>query len=196
MKKNVAVLVSGGGTNLQAVIDGTESGYINGRVCVVISNKPGVFALERAKKHGIPSVVIERKNFADEEAFNDEILNTLEKYGAQVVALCGYLKILSEKIVHKYPKKIVNVHPSLIPKYCGLGFYGLKAHEAVLAAGEKETGATVHYVDEHADTGEIIFQGKCPVDEGMTAEELQQRVMQIEHVLMPKAVKMLCEEGE
>ncbi|MBR2371707.1 MAG: phosphoribosylglycinamide formyltransferase [Clostridia bacterium] len=192
--KNIAVLVSGGGTNLQAVIDNTENGYIDGKVCVVISNKDGVYSIERAKKHNIPYVVVERKNFESEQAFNDKILEVLVEYNADVIALCGYLKILSEKIVKKYEKKIVNVHLSLIPKYCGMGMYGLKVHEAVLAAGEKETGATVHYVDENADTGEIIFQGTCPVDEGMSAEELQLRVMKIEHVLMPKAIKMLCEQ--
>ncbi|MBQ9715271.1 MAG: phosphoribosylglycinamide formyltransferase [Clostridia bacterium] len=192
--KNIAVLVSGGGTNLQAVIDKTESGYINGKVCVVISNKPGVYSLERAKKHNIPAVVVERKDFESEEAFNDKILEVLSQYNADVIALCGYLKILSEKIVKKYEKKIVNVHPSLIPKFCGMGMYGLKVHQAVLDAGESETGATVHFVDENADTGEIIFQDKCSVDKGMTAEELQLKVMKIEHVLMPKAIKMLCEQ--
>lgn len=192
--KNIAVLVSGGGTNLQAIIDNTQNGYIDGRVCVVISNKAGVYSLERAKNNGIPYVVVEQKDFADSEAFNDKILEVLRQYDADVVALCGYLKILSEKIVRRYEKKIVNVHPSLIPKFCGMGYYGLKVHEAVIAAGEKETGATVHYVDENADTGEIIFQEKCPVDDGMTAEQLQQRVLKIEHKLMPAAVKMLCEK--
>ena len=156
--KNIAVLVSGGGTNLQAVIDNTLNGYINGRVCVVISNKEGVYALERAKKYGIPAVVVKREDFGSEEAFNDKILEVLLRYDTDVIALCGYLRILSEKIVKRFDKKIVNVHPSLIPKYCGMGYYGLKVHQAVIAAGEKETGATVHYVDEHADTGEIIFQ--------------------------------------
>lgn len=192
--KNIAVLVSGGGTNLQALIDNVENGNINGKICVVISNKQGVFALERAKKHNIPSAVVLREDFSSEQAYNDKILQLLEQYSADVVALCGYLRILSENIVKKYEKKIVNVHPSLIPKFCGMGFYGLKVHQAVIDAGETETGATVHYVDEHADTGEIIFQEKCPVDKGMTAEQLQQRVLKIEHRLMPAAVKMLCEK--
>ncbi len=192
--KNIAVLVSGGGTNLQALIDSVESGFIDGRICVVISNNAGVYSLERAKKHNIPSVVIEQKNFANSQEFNDKILEILLQYKTDVIALCGYLKILSEKIVKRFEKKIVNVHPSLIPKFCGMGFFGLKVHQAVLDAGENETGATVHYVDENADTGEIIFQEKCKVDRGMTAEELQQRVLKIEHKLMPAAVKMLCEK--
>jgi phosphoribosylglycinamide formyltransferase-1 len=192
--KNIAVLVSGGGTNLQALIDSVESGFIDGRICVVISNNAGVYSLERAKKHNIPSVVIEQKNFANSQEFNDKILEILLQYKTDVIALCGYLKILSEKIVKRFEKKIVNVHPSLIPKFCGMGFFGLKVHQAVLDAGENETGATVHYVDENADTGEIIFQEKCKVDKGMTAEELQQRVLKIEHKLMPAAVKMLCEK--
>ncbi len=150
--------------------------------------------MERAKKHNIPSVVIEQKNFANSQEFNDKILEILLQYKTDVIALCGYLKILSEKIVKRFEKKIVNVHPSLIPKFCGMGFFGLKVHQAVLDAGENETGATVHYVDENADTGEIIFQEKCKVDKGMTAEELQQRVLKIEHKLMPAAVKMLCEK--
>ena len=189
-----SVLVSGGGTNLQALIDSVESGFIDGRICVVISNNAGVYSLERAKKHNIPSVVIEQKNFANSQEFNDKILEILLQYKTDVIALCGYLKILSEKIVKRFEKKIVNVHPSLIPKFCGMGFFGLKVHQAVLDAGENETGATVHYVDENADTGEIIFQEKCKVDKGMTAEELQQRVLKIEHKLMPAAVKMLCEK--
>lgn len=192
--KNIAVLVSGGGTNLQALIDSVESGFIDGRICVVISNNAGVYSLERAKKHNIPSVVIEQKNFANSQEFNDKILEILLQYKTDVIALCGYLKILSEKIVKRFEKKIVNVHPSLIPKFCGMGFFGLKVHQAVLDAGENETGATVHYVDENADTGEIIFQEKCKVDRGMTAEELQQRVLKIEHKLMPAAVEMLCEK--
>ena len=192
--KNIAVLVSGGGTNLQALIDSVESGFIDGRICVVISNNAGVYSLERAKKHNIPSVVIEQKNFANSQEFNDKILEILLQYKTDVIALCGYLKILSKKIVKRFEQKIVNVHPSLIPKFCGMGFFGLKVHQAVLDAGENETGATVHYVDENADTGEIIFQEKCKVDKGMTAEELQQRVLKIEHKLMPAAVKMLCEK--
>ena len=192
--KNIAVLVSGGGTNLQALIDSVESGFIDGRICVVISNNAGVYSLERAKKHNIPSVVIEQKNFANSQEFNDKILEILLQYKTDVIALCGYLKILSKKIVKRFEKQIVNVHPSLIPKFCGMGFFGLKVHQAVLDAGENETGATVHYVDENADTGEIIFQEKCKVDKGMTAEELQQRVLKIEHKLMPAAVKMLCEK--
>lgn len=192
--KNIAVLVSGGGTNLQSLIDNVENGFINGRICVVISNKAGVYALERAKKHNIPSVVIEQKDFNDYAAFNAKILETLLRFDTQIIALCGYLKILSEDIVKRFEKKIVNVHPSLIPKFCGMGYFGLKVHQAVLDAGEKETGATVHYVDENADTGEIIFQEKCAVDRGMTAEELQQRVLKLEHKLMPAAVKMLCEK--
>lgn len=192
--KNIAVLVSGGGTNLQSLIDNVENGFINGRICVVISNKAGVYALERAKKHNIPSVVIEQKDFNDYAAFNAKILETLLRFDTQIIALCGYLKILSEDIVKRFEKKIINVHPSLIPKFCGMGYFGLKVHQAVLDAGEKETGATVHYVDENADTGEIIFQEKCAVDSGMTAEELQQRVLKLEHKLMPAAVKMLCEK--
>lgn len=193
-KKKIAVLVSGGGTNFQSIIDNINSNKINGEICVVISSKQGVYALERAKNNNIPYEIIERKNFDSASDFEAAMIDVLEKYGAEIIVLAGYLSIIGEKLVAKYKNKIVNIHPSLIPSFCGKGYYGLKVHEKVLEYGVKVTGATVHFVDEGTDTGPIIFQRSLQINNDDSPEILQKRVMEIEHVILPLAVKYLCED--
>ena len=190
--KRLAVMVSGGGTDLQSVINGVQSGKIPGEIAVVISSKPGVYALERAKKAGIPGVVICKKDYADEQAFFDANLGVLREYGAEGVVLAGYLSILGRQMIEAYPNKIINIHPSLIPSFCGKGYYGLRVHQAVLDYGAKVSGATVHYVDEGADTGPIILQQAVSVLPEDTAESLQQRILEVEHEILPEAVALFC----
>ena len=187
---NIAVLVSGGGSNLQAIIDSMEKGEINGRIVTVVSNKPGVFALERAKKHNIPSVVIESKG---NPQFSSQLLSHLKENNVDLVVLAGFLCILKDDILKEYKNKIINVHPSLIPSFCGDGFYGLKFHESALDYGVKVTGATVHFVNEVTDGGKIILQKAVEIKEGDTPEVLQKRVMeQAEWIILPKAIQMIC----
>ena len=192
--KRVAVLVSGGGTNLQAILDAERSGIIrSGKVTLVISNKPGVFALERAEKAGVPALVVSKKELGSQEAFEDALMKALDENETDLIVLAGFLAILSERFTTHYAKKIINVHPSLIPSFCGAGFYGLKVHEAALARGVKVTGATVHYVNEIPDGGEIIFQKAVEIKEGDTPEILQRRVMEeAEWKLLPAAVEKIC----
>lgn len=190
--KRLAVMVSGGGTDLQSVIDGVQSGKIPAEIAVVISSKPGVYALERAKKAGIPGIVICKKDYADEQAFFDANLGALREYGAEGVVLAGYLSILGRQMIEAYPNKIINIHPSLIPSFCGKGYYGLRVHQAVLDYGAKVSGATVHFVDEGADTGPIILQQAVSVLPEDTAESLQQRILEVEHEILPEAVALFC----
>ncbi len=190
--KRLAVMVSGGGTDLQSVINGVQSGKIPAEIAVVISSKPGVYALERAKKAGIPGVVICKKDYADEQAFFDANLGVLREYGAEGVVLAGYLSILGKQMIEAYPNKIINIHPSLIPSFCGKGYYGLRVHQAVLDYGAKVSGATVHFVDEGADTGPIILQQAVSVLPEDTAESLQQRILEVEHEILPEAVALFC----
>ena len=190
--KRLAVMVSGGGTDLQSVIDGVQSGKIPGKIAVVISSRPGVYALERAKKAGIPGVVICKKDYTDEQAFFDANLGALREYGAEGVILAGYLSILGKQMIEAYPDKIINIHPSLIPSFCGTGYYGLRVHQAVLDYGAKVSGATVHFVDEGADTGPIILQRAVSVLPEDTAESLQQRILEVEHEILPEAVALFC----
>lgn len=190
--KRLAVMVSGGGTDLQSVIDGVQSGKIPGEIAVVISSKPGAYALERAKKAGIPGVVICKKDYADEQSFFDANLGALREYGAEGVVLAGYLSILGRQMIEAYPNKIINIHPSLIPSFCGKGYYGLRVHQAVLDYGAKVSGATVHFVDEGADTGPIILQRAVSVLPEDTAESLQQRILEVEHKILPEAVALFC----
>ncbi len=192
--KNIAVFVSGGGTDMQSVIDAVKSGKINGRVALVVSNKHGVYALERAKNEGIESEVFTVNDYGSIIKRDEAILNKLLDKKIDLVVLAGYLSIVSPVIIDKYRDRIINIHPSLIPKYCGMGFYGLKVHEAVINGKETESGCTVHYVDEGADTGKIIKQVKVPVLEGDTPETLQERVLKQEHILLPEIVAKLCEE--
>ena len=190
--KRLAVMVSGGGTDLQSVIDGVQSGKIPGKIAVVISSRLGVYALERAKKAGIPGVVICKKDYTDEQAFFDANLGALREYGAEGVILAGYLSILGKQMIEAYPNKIINIHPSLIPSFCGKGYYGLRVHQAVLDYGAKVSGATVHFVDEGADTGPIILQRAVSVLPEDTAESLQQRILEVEHEILPEAVALFC----
>ena len=194
MKKRIAVLVSGGGTNLQALLDAEEAGLIpHGEIALVVSNKEGAYALERARNHGVPGAVITKKECGSQEAFEDALQAVLERNGTDLIILAGFLAILSERFTSKWPKRIINVHPSLIPSFCGEGFYGLKVHEAALNYGVKVTGATVHFVNEIPDGGEIIAQKAVYIEQGDTPEILQRRVMeQAEWILLPQAAEKVC----
>lgn len=194
--KNIAVLVSGGGTNLQAIIDAQNSGIIkSGKVSLVISNKSDAFALERARNAGIETLVVSKKDCGSQEIFEGRIIETLEKEGVDLIVLAGFMSILSERFTTRFDRRIINVHPSLIPSFCGAGFYGLKVHQAALEKGVKVTGATVHFVNEIPDGGEIIMQKAVEVLEGDTPEILQKRVMQeAEWKILPEAVEKLCAE--
>mgnify|MGYP000468894971 CR=1 FL=1 len=190
----LAVLVSGGGTNLQAIIDAISAGKItNACISVVISNNANAYALERARAHGIEALCISPKDFESREAFNQAFLDKLNSYNVDLVVLAGFLVVLPEMMIKEYTNRIVNIHPSLIPSFCGKGFYGLKVHEGVLARGVKVTGATVHFVDEGTDTGPIILQKAVEVEQGDTSEVLQRRVMeQAEWVILPKAIDLIA----
>lgn len=194
MLKRIVVLVSGGGTNLQALIDAQQRGELGGgEIVCVISSKAGVYALERAAKAGIASIVLPRKEYADVAAYDRALLAALEQVQAEVVVLAGFLSILGEQVTRRYERRILNVHPSLIPAFCGDGFYGLRVHQAALDYGVKITGATVHFVNEVIDGGQIILQKAVEIQPGDTPELLQKRVMeQAEWKLLPKAVAMLC----
>lgn len=191
----LTVLVSGGGTNLQAIIDRIEDGSIHGAEIVrVISNNPGVYALERAEKAGIPSQVLSPKDFASREEFNDALLAALQASGADLVVLAGCLVAIPPQVVKAYPNRIINIHPALIPSFCGKGFYGLHVHEKVLERGVKVTGATVHFVDEDLDHGKILLQKAVEIPDGITPEELQQKVMkEAEWIILPKAIDMIAD---
>ena len=190
----LAVLVSGGGTNLQAIIDAISAGKItNACISVVISNNANAYALERARAHGIEALCISPKDFESREAFNQAFLDKLNSYNVDLVVLAGFLVVLPEMMIKEYTNRIVNIHPSLIPSFCGKGFYGLKVHEGVLARGVKVTGATLHFVDEGTDTGPIILQKAVEVEQGDTPEVLQRRVMeQAEWVILPKAIDLIA----
>ena len=190
----LAVLVSGGGTNLQAIIDAISAGKItNACISVVISNNANAYALERARAHGIEALCISPKDFESREAFNQAFLDKLNSYNVDLVVLAGFLVVLPEMMIKEYTNRIVNIHPSLIPSFCGKGFYGLKVHEGVLARGVKVTGATVHFVDEGTDTGPIILQKAVEVAQGDTPEVFQRRVMeQAEWVILPKAIDLIA----
>ncbi|MBQ2768259.1 MAG: phosphoribosylglycinamide formyltransferase [Clostridia bacterium] len=192
----IAVFVSGGGTNLQALLDGQEAGLIHsGKIELVVSSKPGVYALERAAKHGVPSVVVDRKACADLAEFEAGISAALAEYKIDIIVLAGFLSILSADFVSRWPERIINVHPSLIPSFCGKGFYGLRVHEAALEYGVKVTGATVHFVNEICDGGRIILQRAVDIEPGDTPEILQRRVMeQAEWYLLPRAAELVSAE--
>ena len=190
----MAVLVSGGGTNLQAIMDKIDDGSItNAEISVVISNNPNAYALERAKNHGIEARCISPKQYENRAQFNEALLAAIQSYHVDLVVLAGCLVVIPEIMVKAYPNRIINIHPALIPSFCGTGYYGLKVHEAVLARGAKVTGATVHFVDEGTDTGPIILQKAVEVQEGDTPEVLQRRVMeQAEWEIMPQAIDMIA----
>ena len=192
---NIAVLVSGGGTNLQALIDAQGRGELpNGKLALVLASKPGVYALERAAKAGIPSDVLVRRDFPTQDAYDEALIGRLEAARIDLIVLAGFLTIISEKVVSRFENRIINVHPSLIPSFCGEGYYGLRVHEEALRRGVKVTGATVHFVNNVCDGGPIILQRAVEVQEGDTPEILQRRVMeQAEWKLLPKAAALFCE---
>lgn len=192
---NIVVLVSGGGTNLQALINAEKNGMIkNGKITCVISSKPGAYALERAKQNNIPVRVIPRKEYADVSAYSQAVLSALKEENADLVVYAGFMTILDESVCNAYPNRMMNVHPALIPSFCGKGFYGLHVHEAALKKGVKLSGATVHFVTEVCDGGPIILQKAVAVEDDDTPETLQKRIMeQAEWEILPKAVSLFCE---
>lgn len=196
MLTNIAVFVSGGGTNLQALIDAQNKGIIkSGKIKLVVSSSPTAYALERAKNNGIDSVVVSRKENPDQSVFEAKIIEALEKYEIDLIVLAGFMSILSEDFTRKYEKRIINVHPSLIPSFCGKGFYGLRVHEAALSYGVKVSGATVHFVNEIPDGGEIILQKAVEIREGDTPEILQKRIMEeAEWKILPEATEIISKK--
>ena len=194
--KKIAVLVSGGGTNLQAILDACDSGIIkNGKVELVVSSKEGAYALERAKNHGVTGIVIPKKNYPDRSEYTAKLIETLTERGIDLVVLAGFMIILDEAFTRTFENRVINVHPALIPSFCGDGFYGLHVHEAALAKGVKVSGATVHFVNEVCDGGPIIAQKAVPVEEGDTPETLQKRIMeQAEWKLLPEAIELFCSD--
>lgn len=194
---NIAVLVSGGGTNLQALIDAQGNVLQHGKIKLVISSKPDVYALQRAKQAGIDHCVITKRDYVTQEEFSIALLKQLQIYQIDMIVLAGYLSILDETIIRVYPNRIINIHPSLIPSFCGKGYYGLKVHEAALAYGVKVTGATVHIVNEVPDGGKILLQKAVDILPSDTPETLQQRVMEeAEWILLPQAAEMIAKEIE
>lgn len=194
-KAKIAVLVSGGGTNLQALIDAQNSVIKSGVISLVISNKENVFALERARRSNIPSIVILKKHYSSQEEYEDALIKTIDENEIDLIVLAGFMSILSEKFTSHFRERIINVHPSLIPSFCGKGFYGLKVHEAALAYGVKVTGATVHFVNEIPDGGKIILQKAVYIEDGDTPETLQSRVMEeAEWIILPEATEFVCKK--
>lgn len=191
----IGVLVSGGGTNLQAIIDRIEDGYLKDCVITsVVASKPGVYALERAEKHGIKAIAIPRKEYSDADAYSEALANHFDAEKVDLIVLAGFLTVLTDKFIKKFENRIINVHPSLIPSFCGKGFYGLIPHEEALKYGVKVTGATVHFVNGEVDGGKIIMQKAVYVQEGDTPEVLQARVMkEAEHIILPESIKKLSE---
>ena len=195
MKKRIAVLVSGGGTNLQALLEAEEAGKIpHGEIAMVVSNNPGAYALERAKNFGVPAACINKKELGSQAAFEAQLQAVLERNGTDLIILAGFMCILSENFTSKWPRRIINVHPALIPSFCGEGYYGLHVHEKALQYGVKLSGATVHFVTEECDGGPIIAQQAVPVLPGDTPEILQKRIMeQAEWKILPEAVSLFCQ---
>ena len=189
---NIGVLISGGGTNLQSLIDNIENGYIKGEIKIVISNRKDAYGLIRAEKAGIEALYIDPSGLSDKN-YNKKIIEELEKRNIELVVLAGYLKILSKEFIQKYNKRIINIHPSLLPDFGGKGYYGDRVHKAVLESGKKVTGATVHFVDEGTDTGEIILQEKVEIKADDTVESLKARVLEVEHRLLVEAIRMLTQ---
>ena len=193
-KINISVLVSGGGSNLQSLIDRIEDGYLDkAKIVQIISSNPKAYALERAEKSGIPRICIDKKQWPEEKERFQMILKSLRDADTDLIVLAGYMSILDPELIEAYRDRIINIHPSLIPKYCGKGFYGKHVHHAVLEGGETESGATVHFVDEGVDTGRIILQETVPVEPGDTEDTLAARVLTVEHRILPQAVKLYCD---
>lgn len=196
LKTKIAVFVSGGGTNLQALIDAQKSGILqSGEIALVLASNHKAYALTRAAENNIPSVVVVRKEFDSQLAYEEKVKEVLKEYGIELIVLAGFMSILNENFTSAFPKRIINIHPSLIPSFCGKGYYGLKVHEAALAYGVKVTGATVHYVNEIPDGGEILMQKAVEVKDGDTPEVLQRRVMEeAEWILLPRATEQVSKE--
>ena len=192
--KNIAVLISGGGSNLQSLIDSVESGEIKAQISLVISSREDAYGLERARHHGIDAYCIQKRDFPEDEDFDKALLDKLKEYEIDLVVLAGYLNILSPNIIAQYENRIINIHPSLIPSFCGKGYYGSRVHQAVIDYGVKITGATVHFVDEGADTGPIILQRAVDVKDCDDADSLARKVLKVEHELLPKAVSLFVED--
>lgn len=189
----IGVLISGSGSNLQSIIDNINNGFIDGDIKVVISNKEDAYGLERARQHNIDAVFLNEKSYKNKEEYNKKIIELLDDYEVELVVLAGYLKILTKEFINQYENKIINIHPSLIPSFCGKGYYGMRVHEEVINYGVKITGATVHFVNEKADEGPIILQKTVNVNDDDTKETIQNKVLEVEHELLPMAVKLYCE---
>lgn len=190
---NIGILISGSGTNLQAIIDNINEGNIDGEIKLVISNKKDAYGLVRAKEAGIETLYLDRKEFSSDKEYNKKIMEEFTKRDVELVVLAGYLRILSKEFVQKYKNRIINIHPSLIPSFCGEGCYGELVHKMVLDYGAKITGATVHFVDEGTDTGPIILQKAVKVEDDDTVESLKEKVLKIEHELLPEAIRLYCQ---
>jgi phosphoribosylglycinamide formyltransferase-1 len=190
---NIGVLISGGGTNLQAIIDNIKDGNIDGDIKLVISNRKEAYGLIRAKKAGIETLYIDRKKFITEDEYNRRIIEEFSKRNVELVVLAGYLRVLSKEFIESYKNRIINIHPSLIPSFCGKGCYGERVHEMALDYGVKITGVTIHFVDEGTDTGPIILQKAVVVKDDDTVESLKSRVLQVEHQLLPEAIRLYCQ---
>ncbi|SMO86383.1 phosphoribosylglycinamide formyltransferase [Gracilimonas mengyeensis] len=189
MKKNIVVFASGSGTNFQAIIDAAESGHLNARISGLITNKKDIGSIERAKKHSIPVKIIPPTDFSSEQDFATHLIKQLEKWNADLVVLAGYLKKIPKQMIQAYPNRILNIHPALLPKYGGKGFYGIHVHRAVLEAGEEESGCTIHIVTEAFDEGPVLAQAKVPVKKDDTPEELANRILKEEHKLYPAVIQ-------
>ncbi len=192
--KRMAVFISGSGSNLQTLIDEVEKGSIKAEIGLVVSNRRTAYGLERAEKHGIATITVQRSSFTSCEEMDQAILSELRSMSIDFIVLAGYLSILSPVLINAFPNRIINIHPSLIPAFCGMGYYGLRVHQAAIDYGVKVTGATVHFVDAQADTGPIILQQTVLVDQDDDAESLQRRVLEIEHRLLPKATALFAED--
>lgn len=191
--KNIGVLISGGGTNLQSIIDGIEAGEINGKISVIISNREDAYGLKRGEKHNIKSVYLSNKGLTQEE-YDKKLLEIFKEENVDLIILAGFLKILGREFIKEYENKIINIHPSLIPSFCGEGYYGLKVHKTVLNYGAKVSGATTHFVNEEADAGPIIMQACVDVLDDDTPSDLQKRVLQVEHKILVESVKLFCQD--
>lgn len=190
----IAVLISGNGTNLQSIIDSIENEEIDGEIVIVISNKKDAYGLNRAKNHNIENIHLDKNDYETNEAYDEELINILEERNVDLVVLAGYLKVLSKNFIRAFRNKVINIHPSLIPSFCGKGYYGEKVHQGVLDYGVKYTGATVHFVDEGTDTGPIIMQGIVPVEDFDDVNSLQSRVLEKEHSLLVETIKKISED--
>ena len=193
-KIRIAVFVSGGGTNLQALLDAQQAGKLpSGEIALVVASRSDAYALTRAAAGGIPSEVVRRKDFEDQAAYEDALTSLMRENKIDLIVLAGFMSILSKAFTDRFPQRMINIHPSLIPCFCGKGFYGLKVHEAAIEYGVKVSGATVHFVEADVDAGAIIMQRAVPVEDGDTPESLQARILKIEHEILPLCVKLLCE---